>query len=364
MNEAWALSASLIFALVALAVWVVLFPLRAWLAKREVLDLPSHRGLHEHPTPRGGGIVIVLFSTSAMAVVWGILRTWRGTTFALVVGGGLLVAVVSLWDDIRRRPVAVRLAAHILGAAMAVVGVGRLEAVDLGALGTIHLGWLGLTFTLFWIVGLTNAYNFMDGIDGIAGALAFVAGLGWFFLIEVDPMVRAAGLVLAASNLGFLLHNWPPAKIFMGDVGSAFVGYILAVMTIIASRNDARFTVVGLLLVWPFVFDTTFTIFRRLVRGENVLVAHRSHLYQRLVIAGLSHRFVTLLYAVLAALGGGLARIWLNGGRLNSFAAVGGVIGAGGGLWGFVRWAERPSRPTRGVAPPGNDLLGESEKIQ
>jgi len=364
MNEAWALSASLVFGLITLAVWVVLFPLRAWLAHREVLDLPSDRGLHEHPTPRGGGIVIVLFSSAAMAAVWGTLRTWRSTTFALVVGGALLVAVVSLWDDIRRQPVAVRLAAHILGAGMAAVGVGWLEAVDLGALGTIHLGWLGLTFTLFWIVGLTNAYNFMDGIDGIAGAQAFVAGLGWFFLVEADPTVRAAGLVLAASNLGFLLHNWPPAKIFMGDVGSAFVGYILAVMTIIASRNDARFAVVGLLLVWPFVFDTTFTFFRRLVRGENVLVAHRGHLYQRLVIAGLSHRFVTLLYAALAAFGGGLARIWLNGGQVNSLAAIGGVIGAGGGLWGFVRWAERPSRPTRGVAPPANASLGDRGEIQ
>ena len=364
MNEAWALSASLLFGLIALAVWAVLFPLRAWLANREVLDLPSDRGLHAHPTPRGGGIVIVLFSIAAMAAVWGTLRTRQSTTFALVVGGALLVAVVSLWDDIRRRPVAVRLAAHILGAGMAAVGIGRLEALDLGALGTVRLGWLGLTFTLFWIVGLTNAYNFMDGIDGIAGAQAFVAGLGWFFLVEADPTVRAAGLVLAASNLGFLLHNWPPAKIFMGDVGSAFVGYILAVMTIIASRNDARFAVVGLLLVWPFVFDTTFTFFRRLVRGENVLVAHRSHLYQRLVIAGLSHRFVTLLYAALAAFGGGLARIWLNGGQANSLAAIGGVIGAGGGLWGFVRWAERPSRPTRGVAPPANASLGDRGEIQ
>ncbi len=364
MNEAWALSASLLFGLIALAVWAVLFPLRASLARWEVLDLPSDRGLHEHPTPRGGGIVIVLFWTAAMAALWATSRTSRSTTFALVVGGALLVALVSLWDDIRRQPVAVRLGAHILGAGMAAVGIGRLEALDLGALGTVRLGWLGVAFMLFWIVGLTNAYNFMDGIDGIAGAQAFVAGLGWFFLVEADPMVRAAGLVLAASNLGFLLHNWPPAKIFMGDVGSAFVGYILGVMTIVAARSDARLAFVGFLLVWPFVFDTTFTFFRRLVRGENVLAAHRSHLYQRLVIAGLSHRFVTLLYAALAAFGGGLARIWLNGGQVNSLAAIGGVFGAGGGLWGFVRWAERPSRPTRGVAPPANASLGDRGEIQ
>jgi len=99
------------------------------------------------------------------------------------------------------------------------------------------------------------------------------------------------------------------------------------------------------LLVWPFVFDTTFTFFRRLLRGEDVLTAHRSHLYQRLVIAGLSHRFVTLLYAALATLGLGLARIWLSGGRVADFLAMGGLGTACAALWGFVRWAEKNPRP-------------------
>ena len=152
----------------------------------------------------------------------------------------------------------------------------------------------------------------MDGIDGIAGGQAVVAGLGWAALgwLSDQPLVGILGILLAASSLGFLGHNWPPARIFMGDVGSAFLGFTFAVLAVAAAQRDARLALAGVLLVWPFIFDACFTFLRRLRNGENVFAAHRSHLYQRLVIAGYSHRTVTLLYIGLAAWGAILAQLW------------------------------------------------------
>jgi UDP-N-acetylmuramyl pentapeptide phosphotransferase/UDP-N-acetylglucosamine-1-phosphate transferase len=160
----------------------------------------------------------------------------------------------------------------------------------------------------------------MDGIDGIAGGQAVLAGLGWAIigtLIDL-PFVGILGALLGAASLGFLFHNWPPALIFMGDVGSAFLGYSFACLAIIGASKDPPLAIAGVLLVWPFVFDTIFTFFRRLKNRENVFSAHRSHLYQRLVISGYSHRTVTLLYLGLDALGMLLAvlfvirSVWTN----------------------------------------------------
>ena len=193
-----------------------------------------------------------------------------------------------------------------------------------------------------WIVGLTNAYNFMDGIDGIAGGLALIAGSGWAIIgfLSGQQFVGDIGALIAASNLGFLLHNWPPARIFMGDIGSAFLGFTLAVLPLIAGRNDPRLFIVGFLVVWPFIYDALFTLARRLARKENIFEAHRSHIYQRLVIAGYSHRFVTLTYMGLAAVGTVIAILWYKGSALNNEMVVLLPALLFLGLWRFVVRAE------------------------
>ncbi|MBK7202993.1 hypothetical protein [Candidatus Amarolinea dominans] len=139
---------------------------------------------------------------------------------------------------------------------------------------------------------------------------------GWTFLGWSDnqPLVAALGLLLAAASLGFLGHNWPLARIFMGDVGSAFLGYTFAVLPVVAAQHNPRLAVAGVLLVWPFLF--------RLRHRENIFAAHRSHLYQRLVIAGYSHRTVTLLYSGLAAAGALLALLWTLDGAGSGLAVV------------------------------------------
>jgi UDP-N-acetylmuramyl pentapeptide phosphotransferase/UDP-N-acetylglucosamine-1-phosphate transferase len=186
----------------------------------------------------------------------------------------------------------------------------------------------------------------MDGVDGIAGAQALVVGLGWAMLgwLGHQPHVSVMGMLLAGASLGFLIHNWPPARIFMGDVGSAFLGYTFAVLPLMAAhapQADSRLAMVGALLLWPFVFDSGFTFIRRALRGENVFAAHRTHLYQRLVIAGHSHLFATALYAGLAVVGALLAVAWfmrLPGSRTAIFVLVPLLCL---GLWRYVVREER-----------------------
>ncbi len=226
--------------------------------------------------------------------------------------GSLIIAGVSWLDDLCSLPNRIRFIAHAIVSLLLLIGVGYWNVVNIPFAGQLHLGWVGVPITFLWITGLTNAYNFMDGVDGIAGGQAVVAGLGWAVLGWLNhlPLISTLGLLLAACSLGFLGHNWPPARIFMGDVGSAFLGYTFAILAVIAAQKDPRLALTGLLLVWPFVFDTTFTFLRRLRGGENVFAAHRSHLYQRLVIAGYSHCFVTLLYIGLSGAGAILALTW------------------------------------------------------
>jgi UDP-N-acetylmuramyl pentapeptide phosphotransferase/UDP-N-acetylglucosamine-1-phosphate transferase len=249
-----------------------------------------------------------------------------------------LIATVSWFDDLHTLPNRVRFAAQSLAAILAIIGLGYCDELSVPLFGQVHLGWVGLTITFIWIVGLTNAYNFMDGIDGIAGGQAAVAGLGWAILgiVTDQQFVSILGALLAATSLGFLFHNWPPARIFMGDVGSAFLGYSFACLAIMGANSKPSLGIAGVLLVWPFVFDTIFTFFRRLKNREKVFSAHRSHLYQRLVISGYSHRAVTLIYMGLDVLGLLFALLFLLKNRWTDLFVIITLLLSCFGLWGFT----------------------------
>jgi UDP-N-acetylmuramyl pentapeptide phosphotransferase/UDP-N-acetylglucosamine-1-phosphate transferase len=317
--------------------------LRRWAVRHQLFDIPNERSSHTKPIPRGGGLLIVVITLAGYVgyVLLNSLWSWP-SLLAFVMGAGL-ISTVSWLDDLYTLPNRVRLAAHGLGAIFALLGFGYWYTVSFPLLGELSLGWLGLPVTFLWIVGLTNAYNFMDGIDGIAGGQAVVAGFGWTFLGWQAglPLVSALGMFIAASSLGFLGHNWPPARIFMGDVGSAFLGYTFAVLAVVAAQHDSRFAVAGILFVALFVFDTIFTFMRRLCTGENVFTAHRSHLYQRLILAGYSHVSVTLPYIGLALLFTSLALLWsirVDSAKLLLAVTVPMTCF---GLWLFVIWQER-----------------------
>ncbi len=319
---------------------------RNWAERKAILSLPNIRSLHDRPMPHGGGLAIVIITLTALFLYAALIEGWSWQVLLAYLIGAVIVAVVSWLDDLRTLPVVIRLVAHSVAALCVILGVGAWKVVGFPFGGNLDLGWLGPVVTFVWIVGLTNAYNFMDGIDGIAGSQAVIAGIGWAILgwLGDQQLVSVLGLLMAATSLGFLGHNWPPARIFMGDVGSAFLGYTLAVLAVIAGSGETRMPIAGALLVWPFIFDTAFTFIRRLLRRENVVSAHRSHLYQRLIIAGRSHRFVTSLYILLAISGVALAIVWMRW-----FTPIVGIAitAACISLWGYVRQQENINTSSR-----------------
>ena len=265
--------------------WVYL----RWAPPR-ALDVPNERSSHTRPTLRGGGLVIL---AGFFVGLLGWLSS-GGSLSPRAIGwlvGALLVASVSFVDDLRPLPAAPRLATHVLGAAV------------LTFAGVQHLELLPLAFV--YIALVTNVYNFMDGIDGLATVQAVVAGVALAFAghLAANPLVATAGGLLAAASAGFLAYNAPPARVFMGDVGSTFLGFNFAALTLLGNIGvgGGRLPLeLGVVILAPFLFDSLVTLARRVLRGERWYAAHRSHYYQRLVQCGLSHGQVTSLYAGLA----------------------------------------------------------------
>ena len=318
---------------------------RKWTEEQKVLDIPNERSSHLRPTSCGGGLPIVILTLAA----WWLSSLYMGKvsfgSLAFTIGA-LAVAAVSWLDDLRSLPNHIRFLVHSLSAIVILWGVGHFSSWAIPFGGTIKLGWLGVPITFLWIVGLTNAYNFMDGIDGIAGGQAVVAGAGWAILgwLDGQPQVGMLALFITTTTAGFLIHNWPPARVFMGDVGSAFLGFTFAVLPLLMGTHNSQNPLLGVLLVWPFIFDTIFTFFCRIRKHQNVFAAHRSHLYQRLVVIKNSHRFVTLLYLVLGAIGAVLGMAWWGKipGSEILVAVVTPLLCLG--LWGFVARMENQER--------------------
>jgi UDP-N-acetylmuramyl pentapeptide phosphotransferase/UDP-N-acetylglucosamine-1-phosphate transferase len=280
-----------------------------------LLDVPNERSLHSAVTPRGGGIVLVATVCAGLAAL-AITERVPVAHAAIFCGAACLVAAIGWQDDRRSVSPAVRFLIHLIAAIVIMTVWGTFDHIALPWGTTALPQAVAVALTAVWVVGLCNAYNFMDGIDGLASGQAVIAGVMWVWACGADvPLVTGVAALIAAANLGFLWHNWPPARIFMGDVGSGFLGFAFAALPLVAYREtgDARMPVAALLILAPFVFDTTITIVRRLLRGENVVHAHRTHLYQRLVTSGWTHARVTMLYLAVAAICGAAAVRWLHG---------------------------------------------------
>jgi UDP-N-acetylmuramyl pentapeptide phosphotransferase/UDP-N-acetylglucosamine-1-phosphate transferase len=277
-----------------------------------LVDRPNDRSLHSKPTPRGGGIGIVIVVLAGWPIAVVLSGGWPGLDLWWLVLLGLGIAAVSVADDRSPLPATLRLVVHVAFAAGAVSTIGWFLLIHAPGAGIVALGAVGGALTLVWILGLTNVTNFMDGIDGIAGLQCLIAGIAWIVagIWLGDAVVALGGVVVAGACAGFLFHNWSPAQIFMGDVGSVFLGFMLSMIPVLASLHAvveappaaARIPLFGGLVMWPFIGDGVFTFLRRLVHRDNVLRAHRSHLYQRLVLSGWSHARVSLLYGVWAVL--------------------------------------------------------------
>ena len=336
---------------------------RRWAERQQVLDIPNERSSHTHPTPRGGGLAIVglvLIGLPILALMAGSF-SWRAVLTYMAASA--FIAGVGWMDDRGSLSARFRLGVHIVAAVMAITGLGYFTTLTLPFGVSLHLRWLGLPLALVWIVGLTNAYNFMDGIDGLAGGQAVVAGAFWVVVGWRDQLTLAAGvgLLTTAASLGFLAHNWPPARIFMGDAGSGFLGCTFALLPALASTSEPRLLLAGALVMWPFIFDTAITLLRRLRRRENIFQAHRSHLYQRLVIAGRSHAAVTSLYLGLALLGGLAGVAWALAWPAADVILLL-IPMAGLGVWAGVVWSERQAASATIGVRRGNSSERQSRR--
>jgi Fuc2NAc and GlcNAc transferase len=275
------------------------YALTAWLQRRfrmtQLVDRPNSRSSHSAPTPRGGGLSMAAVATCGAVLLYA--EGWLSTRLAVVlVLGGLSVAAIGFWDDIRSAPITARMTVHIGAAALAIYCLGGTPAIRVGEF-ALNLGAIGSALGVVSIVWILNLFNFMDGIDGIAASeAAFVlfaaAGLG-MFVAHVSPTEVAPTLIIGAACLGFLMWNWPPASIFMGDVGSGYLGYAIAVLAIESSKTTAVNAYAWLILGGVFIVDATLTLFRRLLRRERIYQAHRTHAYQWLARRWGSHSAVT-----------------------------------------------------------------------
>ncbi|MBA1204419.1 glycosyltransferase family 4 protein [Pseudomonas capeferrum] len=292
MSTGWLLLA------VGLGSFVLTAVIRRYALWRSMVDIPGARSSHSVPTPRGGGVAIVCAYLLALTLLWS-QGVMAASDYLALAGAGLLVAVVGFMDDHRHIPARWRLLGHFAAAGWALSCLGGLPTMVVGGL---PVGpWILLPFALFYLVWLLNLYNFMDGIDGIAGVEAIVVCLAMCLVYTLGGHAQAitAPLLLAAAVAGFLIWNFPPAKIFMGDAGSGFLGIALGVLSLQSAWQGSAYFWAWLIVLGVFIVDATVTLLRRLFNGEKVYEAHRSHAYQHAARGYKGHLPVTLAVAAI-----------------------------------------------------------------
>ena len=268
------------------------------------MDVPNKRSSHDVAVPKSGGLAIVATFMIGVIIIYLLADNTMisGKFFMGFVSSALLIAVISFYDDLNDISIFIRLVGQAIAVSVVMIFGIMICELKIPWIGLVQFGFFGYIVTFLWIVGLTNAYNFMDGINGLSGGTAVIACI--FFSIicfeHGSTFTYIISYTIVAGSLGFLVFNFPRGRLFMGNVGSNFLGFTLATMAIIASLYDRSHTSMFVmpLLMFHFIFDTFFTFIRRLKRGDNVFAAHRSHLYQLFNQLGYSHTAVSTFYFV------------------------------------------------------------------
>lgn len=287
----------LLFLVMAMSSWFGVRCLIDFLRTRNIVDTPNERSMHQGVVPRGGGIVIVL-----LLIAWIVVLALFTHRTAFFTGLGLTLlgwAGLSWYDD-----------KHDLSPKFRIVAQSLLAILTVCLFGGVHqfmgvpLGWLGPVLTVIGVLWMANLNNFMDGMDGLAAVQSIIANLtlAIWFLYFGDVAMASICVVTMATSYGFLLWNWHPAKIFMGDVGSISLGALYATLIIlVVSRHDIP-VLSAMFIFMVFIVDATFTVLRRILKGEPFWLPHRSHLYQRAGLAGISHTKIVLSATVMMGL--------------------------------------------------------------
>lgn len=276
-----------------------------WIALRnKILDMPNERSSHADPIPRGGGLAIVISWYTGISYLYFQSIISDKLYFALL--SGIFLAIVSFIDDIKSIRPQLRLFIHIITAILAFILLNGIQPLSFAGL-VLNSKIVLFPISVIGIVWFINLFNFLDGIDGYASMEAILVALVMFFLTESQVF-----LILIACTLGFLIWNWPKAKIFMGDIGSTQLGFILVVLGIYY-HNEFKISFLHWIMITSvFWFDATLTLMRRWRNKEKLSVAHRKHAYQRAVQSGLSHNAVILLSIILNGIIFGIVVLSIN----------------------------------------------------
>lgn len=289
MRELWPSFGALLLSVIGVGLMLL------YARRNGLFDIPNHRSSHSVPTPRGGGIALVgaVVAMVTLELVRIGVRSW---SVPLVLAGAIIALTLIGWmDDNGPMRVPTRLTVHLLcGIALAIL-VNEIAPLP----GVMNIAWLA--WWVFWTVASINVVNFMDGIDGLIGSQGTIYGLFLFALLPRAALGSHFGLILAAACLGFLIWNWAPAKMFMGDVGSGPLGFFFVIGGALALEGAPAALV--FIPIFPLFLDALLTLLIRFQRGEDLTDPHRAHLYQRLANGGYGHALVSSIYAVAAAIG-------------------------------------------------------------
>ncbi len=281
----------LLIALLLIVSYLLTWFIKSFSTKNRILDIPNERSSHLLPTPRGGGLAIVIAWYIGITILFFSGEVSRNLYFALL--SGILLAVISLLDDVFDiRPV-IRLSVQTI---TVIISFILLKGIHTDYFGDKEIFPMIIlyTITIVGMVWFINLYNFLDGIDGYASFEAITIGLALYFFTG-----QSINLIIIAAVSGFLIWNWPKARIFMGDVGSTQLGFIIAVLGVYFHNEHKLSIICWLILLAPFWFDATLTLYRRWRNKEKLSQAHRKHIYQRLVQSGFSHLKVDVFLSLI-----------------------------------------------------------------
>ena len=341
-----------------------------------ILDHPNGRGLHSKATPRTGGLAVIagvvvsLGVTAAGYIVvqppGSFLPKGLASGSLWIVVSMILVFVVSFVDDWMNLPASLRFGVQAAAAVIVIGGVGlTLSSIPIPGVGAIQLGWMAWPVSALFLMWMANLYNFMDGMDGFAGGMTvmgfgFLAYFGW----EAEyPVMLGLGAMVAMSAMGFLVHNFPPARIFMGDAGSITLGFLGGTLMLLGFHDGIFEFWVPIILFSPFIVDATVTLLRRALRGEKIWHAHRDHYYQRLVLLGWGHKRTVIVEYGLMGLCGIFAVVYQYGTESSRatvlltwfFLFVAFMVG--------VRWLEWLGYHRRQVLSAHDSRVGEGPEV-
>lgn len=310
-NYIWAFLLALLVALIATPAVIELA------AKTGAMDAPDARKVHKGPMPRIGGLAIYVGFMAAMAFMLDFAQLPAEIANGMVglLLGATIIVIIGLIDDYKNLPAKVKLVGQILAACVVVYFDVRIDVITDPFGDYLYLEYLAAPATIFWIVGLTNTVNLIDGLDGLAAGVSTIASIT-IMLVALQENVMIVALVtasLAGAALGFLKYNFNPARIFMGDTGSMFLGFVLATISVIgAVKCTATIAlIVPILALGLPIMDTTFAIIRRYRGGVPIFKPDKGHLHHRLLDLGFSQRQAVLLMYVISALLG-LSAVVLN----------------------------------------------------